>query len=343
MNTDWQQFLQSQGATLDDQGHAVFEQAPLLPDCALCDLSDQGLIRISGTDAQTFLQGQFTNDVKKVSAGLSQLSSYCSPKGRMMAMFRLFQRGDELFLLLPRERLPAILKRLSMFVMRSQVTLSDASDELCVAGIAGTCCTTALAQAPTANDQSVTLDGLTIIRVAGDRERFLVIAEPGALQTWWQQATTQATPASTDCWPLLDIRAGMPSVWEATTEAFVPQMANLQLVDGVSFTKGCYTGQEVVARMQYLGTLKRRMYRAKVASEQRPARGTELFSASSASGQGAGKVVDARPSPDGGYEVLVVCQIASMEANDLQLGDASGPLLTALPLPYAFETKESTH
>jgi folate-binding protein YgfZ len=132
-------------------------------------------------------------------------------------------------------------------------------------------------------------------------------------------------------------------VLEATTEAFVPQMANLQLVDGVSFTKGCYTGQEVVARMQYLGTLKRRMYRVRVDSDSRPAAGTELFSASSASGQGAGRVVDARPSPDGGFEALVVCQIASMEAGDLRLGDAEGPALQAQPLPYAFEATEQAH
>ena len=141
MNTDWQHFLQTQGATLNDQGQPVFQDAPLLPDCALCDLSGQGLIRVSGADAKDFLQGQFTNDVSKVDAGLSQLSSYCSPKGRMLAMFRIFQRGDDLFLMLPRERLAAIQKRLSMFVLRAKVTLSAASDELVIARIAGDCAT----------------------------------------------------------------------------------------------------------------------------------------------------------------------------------------------------------
>jgi len=343
MNTDWQTFLQSQGAALNDQGQPVFQDAPLLPDCALCDLSGQGLIRVSGSEAKDFLQGQFTNDVSKVDAGQSQLSSYCSPKGRMLAMFRIFQRGDDLYLMLPRERLASTLKRLSMFVLRAKVTLSDASDELIIAGIAGDCAAASLPQAPATVDHSATADELTAIRVAGDRERFLLVGEPAAMQAWWQQAATKAQPASTDCWPLLDIRAGMPSVVEATTEAFVPQMANLQLVDGVSFTKGCYTGQEVVARMQYLGTLKRRMYRVRGDGDSCPAPGTELFSASSASGQGAGKIVDARPAPDGGFEALVICQIASMEAGDLRLGNSEGLSLQALPLPYAFEAAEQAH
>lgn len=343
MNSDWQQFLQSQGATLDDAGQTRFDADALLPDCALCDLSGQGLIRVSGSDARSFLQGQFTNDVTKVGPGRSQLSGFCSPKGRMLALFRIFQRGDDLFLMLPRERLEAVLKRLSMFVLRAQVTLSDASDDLVLAGIAGDCAPGLVPEAPADADHSASADELTVIRLPDDRPRFLVVGEPAAMQDWWQRAAAEATPAGPDCWPLLDIRAGIPSVVDATTEAFVPQMANLQLVDGVSFTKGCYTGQEVVARMQYLGTLKRRMYRVHLATDSCPPPGTELFSASSESGQGAGKVVDARPSPEGGCEGLVVCQISSMDAGDLRLGDADGPALQATDLPYPFEVAEQAH
>jgi folate-binding protein YgfZ len=344
MNDHWQQFLQSQGATLSDQGVAQFIDAPLLPDCALCDISSHGLIRVSGPDSREFLQGQFTNDVTQVTPEHSQLSSFCSPKGRMLALFRIFQRGDDLYLMLPRERLAATLKRLSMFILRAQVNLSDASDELAIAGIAGDCAAPLVPQAPSDTDGSTTVGELTVIRLAGDRERFLLIGDAATMQTWWQQAAAQATPASSDCWPLLDIRAGIPSVVEPTTEAFVPQMANLQLLNGVSFTKGCYTGQEVVARMQYLGTLKRRMYRVRIDSDHCPPPGTELFSPSSASGQGAGRVVDARPGPDGGCEALVVSQISSMEeARDLRLGSAEGPMLSSLSLPYCFESAETTH
>jgi folate-binding protein YgfZ len=339
MNNDWQQFLASQGAAIDDSGQVDIAAAPLLPDCALSALGQLGLIRVSGADARNFLQGQFTNDITKVDTGHSQLSSFCSPKGRMLALFRIFQRGDDLYLMLPRERLQATHKRLQMFVLRAQVTLTDVSDELVIAGLAGDCVQEMLPGAPEDVDGCAESDQLTLIRVAGDRPRCLVIGEPAAMQAWWQAAAEQATPARADCWPLLDIRAGLPAVLEANTEAFVPQMANMQLVNGVSFTKGCYTGQEVVARMQYLGTLKRRMYRVRIAADACPAAGTELFSPSSASGQGAGKVVDARPSPDGGCEALVVSQISSMEAGDLRLGDADGPLLQTLQLPYTFEAE----
>lgn len=344
MNDNWQQFLLSQGATSDEQGAVRFADAPLLPDCALCTLSRQGLIRVSGPDTREFLQGQFSNDVTQVTPEQSQLSSFCSPKGRMLALFRVFQRDDDLYLMLPRERLAATLKRLSMFVLRAEVTLTDASDQLAVAGIAGDCAADLLPAAPGVGDATASTAELTVIRVGGDRPRFLVVGEASALQGWWQQAAARATPASADCWPLLDIRAGIPSVVETTVEAFVPQMANLQLINGVSFTKGCYTGQEVVARMQYLGTLKRRMYRVHIASDACPAPGTELFSPSSESGQGAGRVVDARPSPEGGCEALVVSQISAMEeARDLRLGSADGPALSIAPLPYDFESAETTH
>jgi hypothetical protein len=139
---------------------------------------------------------------------------------------------------------------------------------------------------------------------------------------------------NSDTWALLDIRAGQPTVYGSTSEAFIPQMTNMQLIDGVSFTKGCYTGQEVVARMQYLGKLKRRMYLAEVQSEAAPKIGDELLSDASASGQGAGKVVDARLDANGRYELLVVAEIAAVEQGKLTLGE-NGPALRFLDLPYS--------
>ena len=157
----------------------------------------------------------------------------------------------------------------------------------------------------------------------------------------WRELLGAAQQTGPEFWSLMEIRAGMPTVFEDTLEAFVPQMANLQLIGGVSFTKGCYTGQEVVARMQYLGKLKRRMYHAHVDTAQAPARGAELFSPSSESAQGAGRVVDVAASPQGGYELLAVIQISSAEAGDLHLESAEGPRLHLLDLPYAFEAAES--
>ncbi len=322
----------------------VTPETPLaasFPDCAVCDLSHLGVLRISGADMRTFLQGQLTNDIDQVTAELAQLSSYCSAKGRMLGSFWILQRGDDLLLQLPKAVLPAIHKRLQMFVLRAAVTIVDASDELARLGLCGDCASDLLPIVPGGARETRSDGDVTVLRLPDETPRFEVIGPAPALEPIWRAATAAAQQVGAEYWSLMDIRAGIPNVFEQTVEAFVPQMANLQLVDGVSFSKGCYTGQEVVARMQYLGKLKRRMYRAHIASEQRPAPGTELFSPSSESGQGAGRIVDAAASPDGGYEALAVLQISSAEAADLHVGGPDGPALTLLELPYAFADGES--
>jgi tRNA-modifying protein YgfZ len=255
----------------------------------------------------------------------------------MLSSFRIVADADDLLLILPADRLAATLKRLQMFVLRAKVTLGDDSEQIARIELSGECAADLLPIDPPQADNGVTSgEGYCVVRIPGDRPRFLVLGEPGPIQALWEEAAQTAQPTRREAWALLDIRAGLPSVYESTSDAFVPQMANLQLVDGVSFTKGCYTGQEVVARMQYLGKLKRRMYRAHVQATQPPQAGDELFSPSSESGQGAGRVVDAAPSPDGGFEALVVTPIASADAGDLQLYDAQGPALTILGNPYPF-------
>lgn len=310
------------------------------PRCAISDLSHFGLIRVSGPDARTFLQGQLTNDIHGVTAERAQISSYCSPKGRMLGSFWIFQRGEDLFMQLPRERLDAVLKRLRMFVLRAQVLVEDASDTLARFGIAGDCAAALLPTVPSEDRASITRDEITIIRMPGDRARFEVVGPEDRLTPVWDHAAAQAEPTNSDFWSLMDIRAGMPNVLAETVEAFVPQMANLQLIDGVSFSKGCYTGQEVVARMQYLGKLKRRMYRARIDTNERPAPGSEIFGASGDSDTAVGRIVDAAPSPDGGFEALAVLQISSAEAEELRLGNAAGPTIALLDLPYAFPPTE---
>lgn len=330
---DWQAFLATQN----------FDDGPI-GDCAIADLSHLGLIRVTGDDRRTFLQGQLTNDINKVDAGHSQLSSYCSPKGRMLASFRIFERDGALYLMLPAERLDAILKRLRLFVLMSKVQLEDASDELARVELSGNCALDLLPiDPPTEENGVVTLDGYTVIQVPGDRPRFQVIADPSLMQALWEEATENgARPVTSRAWALLDIRAGIPTVYDATVEAFVPQMANLQAVEGVSFTKGCYTGQEIVARMQYLGKLKRRMYRVRVDSDTQPQPGEELFADHTESGQWTGRVVSAAPSPEGGYEALAVIEIASAERGPIHLGSTTGPVVELLDLPYPLGNEKAS-
>ena len=326
----WQDYMATQ----------TLSRSPIA-DCAVTDLSHLGVIRVSGTNKREFLQGQLTNDINKISATHSQLSSYCSPKGRMLASFRILQLGEDLLILLPIELLEPTMKRLGMFIMRADVQLSDASEALKCIELSGDCASDLLPiDPPEADNGVVSHDAYTVARIPGDRPRFLVISDCDCMQALWEEAKQVATPTSRRSWALLDIRAGLPTVFESTREAFVPQMTNLQLIDGVSFTKGCYTGQEVVARMQYLGKLKRRMYRARIDTDRLPAPGTALYSASNASGQGSGRVVDSAASPDGGYEALVVTPIDCVDADDLKLSDEKGPALQILPMPYAFEPAE---
>lgn len=341
MNASWKSFLETQSATIEAPAIVRFPDAPPSAECCLCDLSHLGLIAVSGDEGVPFLQGQFTNDVREVSPEHSQLSSHCSPKGRMLANFRLFQRGETLYLQLPGESLPPLLKRLGMFVLRAKVSLQDATDQLVRIGIAGACAPQLLgarfAHLPNESGDTTHPNDLTLIRLPGQTPRFEIIGPAEPVQDLWRHLASKATPVNADFWALLDLRAGIPTVYPQTTEAFVPQMANMQLIDGVSFRKGCYTGQEIVARMQYLGKLKRRMYLAHVDTDRPPAPGDELFSPATASGQGTGKIVDARPAPEGGYDLLAVIDVDSADQADLHLHDSGGPTLQLRDLPYPFE------
>ncbi len=351
MNNDWKQTLAQQGANIEngkvtDFGDLNSELSAAVNGDILCDLSHLALIRVSGADSSDFLQGQFSNDIRQVDESHHQLSSYSSPKGRMLALFRLFQRADDYYISLPQAVLESTFKRLQMFVLMSKVSLEEVSEQLVCFGLAGPnsekLLREQLGSVPAEVDESLTQNEITVLRVAGTHPRFELHGPVSAMQALWQSLVNHAQKAGADCWELLDIQAGLPSIFSETTEAFVPQMVNLQLVNGVSFKKGCYTGQEIVARMQYLGKLKRRMYRAHVNTSTRPAPGDELISTHSASGQGAGKVVKAAPSPGGGFEMLCVIEIVAADSGEIALAEDDSAKLQLLPLPYRFEQTDKT-
>ena len=343
MNPDWRAFLTARGARIGTDDRVVPPATTAGPqpphDCTRYDLSHLGLIGVAGADADTFLQGQLSNDIRQLTATHSQLSSHCSPKGRMLALFRVLRRADGIDLQLPRERVAEALKRLRFYVLRSKVTLDDRSDGPVRIGLAGAGAPRALERLglpqPERDNDVAAAEGVTVLRLPSPVPRFELIADCARQTAPWNVLTPVSAWGNEDAWALLDIRAGIPTIYTATADAFVPQMANLQLIDGVSFTKGCYTGQEVVARMQYLGKLKRRMYLAEVASPTPPQPGDDLESPSSTSEQTPGRVVDARPSGDGRYELLAVVEIEAAETGEVRLGSA-GPLLHLQPPPYGF-------
>jgi folate-binding protein YgfZ len=342
MNQQWKQFLESQSAIVSDNNLVNFENGDQLSDCTLFDLSHLRFIQVSGDDAEIFLQGQFTNDIRQVSSEHHQMSGYCTPKGRMLANFRIFSHNDSYILQLPEDTSESLLKRLTMFILRSQVILEDVSNQLIAIGLAGNCSqdllTSTLGELPKTPGDSLQQNGLTILNITGSVPRFEIIGKSDSIQPIWAKLCEKADPANQELWSLLDIRSGIPTVYNDTVESFVPQMANMQLIDGVSFDKGCYVGQEVVARMKYLGSLKRRMYLAKTDSPSQPQPGDELLtSAVTESGQGAGKVVMSAPSPQGGYELLAVIDNTHIGSDPLHLKDRSGPTIELLTLPYKFE------
>lgn len=341
MHPDWRNFLAARDAHCGPDGSVRPVASPRADGASatLYDLSHLGLIAAHGADAETFLQGQLTVDIRTLAADRSQLAGYCSPKGRMLASFRIWRLGETIVLELPRERLPEILKRLGMYVLRARVRLEDLSDAWVRIGLAGAGAAAALEalglRLPEAPDGLAQSEGTTVLRLPAPVPRYALMGEVARIAPLWDALAPVCDAGDADGWALLDIRAGLPSIYNATADAFVPQMANMQLIDGLSLGKGCYTGQEVVARMQYLGKLKRRMYWGTLASAARPQPGDELWAPGSSSEQGAGRIVDARPAGEGRYELLAVAEIAAADGGEVRLGP-DGPPLELRPPPYGF-------
>ena len=282
------------------------------PSPFFADLSHNALVAVTGDDATAFLQGQLTNDVEALKPGQAQWNGWCSAKGRLLATFLLVKRPDGYVAVLPAEIAPAIAKRLGMFVLRSKVKIRDASGELERYGLAG----------PGAAQIARELDGQDgIVTAPLVGEMFVILAPANDLRIEALRRTVRT--GSSEDWDLALIRAGIPTIVAATQEAFVPQMANFDLVGGVSFKKGCYPGQEIVARTQYRGILKKRMALAHVDAGAAPAPGQSVYSPAFGD-QAAGTVVNAAPAPEGGYDFLVVAQIESLREGILRLGSPEG-------------------
>ena len=346
MKNEWKSFLSDAGAEFSEDrvmhfGNPEREQAVALSGLVFTDLEYMGVIAVHGQDAGSFLQSQLTNDTGTVDEHSSQLNAYCTPKGRILGLMRMFRQGDSWYLRLPADSIEAVIQRLRMFVMRADVVFEDVSENFLRIGVSGETASEELAAAvpdvPAGIDQVTHNRDLSVVRVPGMHPRFEVYADSlDKARTLWDTLNVRGAPVGESAWRLLEIQAGLPNIFAATAELFVPQMTNLQLINGVSFKKGCYPGQEIVARMQYLGTLKRRMYLGRIASDALAAPADSLFPAGDNT-QAIGRIVDAQPHPDGGQAALAVLQIASADAADVFLGAADGPAFTLQALPYSFE------
>ncbi len=291
-------------------------------------LADWGVIRAQGVDAASFLHGQLTQDVQHLGERNAVLAGYCTAKGRLLASAVVWRAGsDELLLACSADVLPAALKRLSMFVLRAKCKLSDAGTTLALHGLAGPAATAWLGpNAPAPVWQRSDVLGGHAIRLpdAAGLARYLLALPTGS-------AAPPLPDLAPDAWRWLEVGSGTARIVAATVEQFVPQMVNFELVGGVNFQKGCYPGQEVVARSQYRGTIKRRAFVFASDGAARP--GQEVFHSADAE-QPAGMVVNAA-SLAGAHRVLVELKLAALEDGSLHLGAAGGPLLERVAQPYA--------
>ncbi|MBP6096311.1 MAG: folate-binding protein YgfZ [Methyloversatilis sp.] len=323
---DGQFSAMSDGAT---EMRAAREATVLVP------LTHLSRLQARGDDAATFLHNLLTQDVTGLPADGIRHAGFCSPKGRLLAAFTVWREGASVVLQLPRALAEPMRKKLSMYVLRSKVTLTDATEARPALGLSGQNAVTALQAAglavPASNLTTATTGEVCVLRLADNR--FEVVCPADELARLWPILVTQATPAGTPAWRWYDIRDGLVSIWPATQEEFVPQMVNFELTGGVNFKKGCYPGQEIVARTQYLGKLKRRMYRAR-ADGAPPAPGTPIYGTDT-NDQACGAVVDAVMHPDGGCELLAVVQMSSVAAGDVRISSPGGLVLSVLPLPYS--------
>jgi len=304
-------------------------------------LADWGLIRAQGEEAAKFLHGQLTQDIEHLGAGQAVLAGYCSVKGRLLASFVVWRPAPDLVLLAcSADLLAPVLKRLQMFVLRARCKLSDATAELPLWGLAGTGAGATAGAEGRADTVNAAVWSRTV-GAAGDSIRLPdAVVATQAVPRWLYAGPAAPTRADGSAWPVLndetwralEVHSGVARVVAATSEQFVPQMVNLELVGGVNFQKGCYPGQEVVARSQYRGTIKRR---AQVLSSPVPLQpGQEIFN-SADPGQPAGLVVLAGRLGDDAYSALVELKLAALAGGSLHAFDAGGPLLQPTALPYA--------
>ncbi len=304
-------------------------------------LEHLGIIRVTGADAASFLQGQLTNDVQLQKLEESRLAAFCNAKGRMQASFVIYKRPalddtqttPDIYLICSRDILPQTLKRLSMFVMRAKAKLTDVSAEFNIFGFTGN--TISLIATKPINTTATTVfntSKVIALYPAMGQSRALCITPAN------DEAPT-GDALSAELWNWGEVHAGIATITAPTFEAFVPQMLNYESVGGVNFKKGCYPGQEVVARSQFRGTLKRRAYVVQIASNDlQPLVGQEVFHDSDAE-QPCGTVVQVAKNPEKyhqtGYSAIVSMQISAAEGGNLSLGSAGGAAITLLPLPYA--------
>ena len=322
--------------TGDNNFSVDLDQPVLIPLEHLC------CYEVSGEDAHSFLQGQLTNDIEAITKSRGQLSSYCTPKGRMLAIFYICPSQDKYLIVLRKDVAETVMQRLQMFILRSKVTIKLSSNHQTLFGVAGPSIDSILNTLDIASPQQeydvTCTENLHCMKIPGIVARCMLIADSSLVETIGQ--LENVATQSFFYWQWLDIMTGIPSVSASTQESFVPQMANMELIDGVSFSKGCYPGQEIVARLHYLGNASRRMYRIETSTDAEINPGDDIYSTASESNQAIGTIVTSTKESADKIAALAILRIEAAQQNQLAIGSPDGVPATVMPLPYDIPSEQ---
>jgi len=325
----WQQFIKTQKA--GDVCETEF----------ITDLNDLGLILITGDDAESFLQNQLSNDISDLSETAVQFSSFSSPKGRMYAIFRVIRIDNGFILITARQIQLDVMQRLHKFILMSKVSIADANGHFVRVGVVSNNQDIQQITEFSPTEQMVEQsDSLIVINVGKleNQHRYILLGlDFNEIKKVWTELAKTLQITDFKSWRLSEINSGIPVILNPTSEAFVLQMSNLDQLNGVSFKKGCYPGQEIVARMHYLGKLKRRMFLASLQTEVCPKAGDELMLKGAETASGNGKVVDAVIDSKGLCQMLYIAQINKVETNSLCLPDQPEIEIKNRSLPYQID------
>lgn len=345
MAQTWNEFLAGEGDGLaaGASGRAALSHARA--SAVLCNLSDYGLIEFSGPDAVSFLHGQLSADVAGLPDSSCRLATYNSAKGRVLATLLLLRQGDGVIAQLALDIAEQIRKRLSMFILRSKVKSELVTARFITLGLGGPAAARLLetlgathlaADFDVGRSQALGRGDAAIIdyllRLPGNRYELLIASSDSAIAVWRELRAAGAHVASPDAWRWLSIQSGIADIGSPVQDQFVAQMLNYEVLGGISFTKGCYPGQEIIARTQYRGEIKRRTLLAHTSRPERPDAGTPVIPESGA--QALGAVVDAAPAPGGGYDMLICIHLDKAREAPLCLAGGNAGSIELLPMPY---------
>jgi folate-binding protein YgfZ len=331
MNQNWKNFLLSQNATFKSDTDITFPTIVDDNDKTIYPVAHLAVLTVSGKDAAKLLQGQVTCDVNELTDTKSSLGALCNPKGRAITTFLLIKTSDAFLVILPEELLETVKKRLQMYILRSAVTLTDSSNQLCLMGLS----VPAMLAEPLFN--TTQQDNITV-NFSTTHHRYLVIADTDkAIALWSERVDNQQfKPTNSNQWRYLDILSGIPWLTAETSEEFIPQMLNLDQLGGISYNKGCYTGQEIVARTHYLGKTKRVLFLAECESTTLPAPNSAIIDNSTDTEHSIGKVLLAQHAQIAAesavttVKMLIVLQVSDSDTYNLSLNDSHHTKITLI-------------